>query len=167
MAPARLIAEPLTRAAFEPFGDVIETQGAEHFAINNGTTERYHDLANIDVTGEGARVIANIFCGEPWVPPIEIKMLERHPLGSQAFMPIGPHPYLAVVADSGADGLPGELKAFLCQCDQGVNYARGIWHHPLLSLEARSDFLVIDRGGPGINLEERTLPSPMLLELSQ
>ncbi|PSH70638.1 ureidoglycolate lyase [Phyllobacterium brassicacearum] len=144
---------PLTRAVFAPFGDVIETEGAQLRLINNGTTERYHDLAKVDVTGEGARVLVNIFRGQAFEPPIDIVMLERHPLGSQAFIPLQNRPYLVVVAED-ARGRPGKPAAFLCGGNQGVNYGRDVWHHPLISLEERSDFLVVDRGGEGNNLEE-------------
>ncbi|MEK1886831.1 MAG: ureidoglycolate lyase [Phyllobacterium sp.] len=153
MEIASLGVVPLTRAAFAPYGDVIQAIGAQMRPINGGTTQRFHDLANIDVTGEGARVLVNIFRGQSFAPPIDIKMLERHPLGSQAFMPLQDRPYLAVVAvDEG--GRPGTPVAFLCKGNQGVNYARNAWHHPLISLEAESDFLVVDRGGEGNNLEE-------------
>ncbi|MEK1854257.1 MAG: ureidoglycolate lyase [Phyllobacterium sp.] len=144
---------PLTKAAFAPFGDVIETEGAEMRLINNGTTERYHDLANVDVTGEGARVLVNIFRGKAFAPPVDISMLERHPLGSQAFMPLQNRPFVVVVAgDQG--GRPGQPVAFLCRGNQGVNYGRNVWHHPLISLQQVSDFLVVDRGGEGNNLDE-------------
>ncbi len=148
-----LAVQPLTRAAFAPFGDVIETDGAQMRLINNGTTERYHDLANVDVTGEGARVLVNIFRGQAFAPPIDIVMLERHPLGSQVFIPLQNRPFLVVVAEDAGDQ-PGLPVAFLCQGNQGVNYDRNIWHHPLISLEERSDFLVVDRGGEGNNLQE-------------
>ena len=144
---------PLTRAAFAPYGDVIETAGAQMRLINGGTTQRFHDLAKVDVTGPGARVLVNIFRGQSFAPPIDIKMLERHPFGSQAFMPLQNRRYLAVVAED-EGGRPGSPVAFLCQGNQGVNYARNAWHHPLISLEAESDFVVVDRGGEGNNLEE-------------
>jgi ureidoglycolate lyase len=144
---------PLTKAAFALFGDVIETEGAEMRLINNGTTERYHDLATVDVTGEGARVLVNIFRGKAFAPPIDISMLERHPLGSQAFMPLQDRPFLVVVAEN-EGGRPGQPVAFLSKGSQGVNYSRNVWHHPLISLVQASDFLVVDRGGEGNNLEE-------------
>jgi ureidoglycolate lyase len=153
MRTVSLEARPLTRAAFAPFGDVIETAGADMRLINGGTTERYHDLAHVDITGESARVLVNIFRGKFFAPPIDIKMLERHPLGSQGFFPLSGRRFLVVVAkDEG--GRPGTPSAFLCQGHQGVNYARNIWHHPLISLDQTSDFLVVDRGGEGDNLEE-------------
>lgn len=144
---------PLTKPAFARFGDVIETEGAEMRLINDGTTERYHDLANVDVAGEGARVLVNIFRGNPFVLPIDISMLERHPLGSQAFIPLQNRPFLVVVAEDDG-GKPVMPVAFLCEGNQGVNYARNAWHHPLISLEETSVFLVVDRGGEGNNLEE-------------
>ncbi|MBB3144838.1 ureidoglycolate lyase [Phyllobacterium trifolii] len=144
---------PLTKPAFARFGDVIETEGAELRLINGGTTERYHDLADVDVTGEGARVLINIFRGKSFALPVDISMLERHPLGSQAFIPLQNRPFLVVVAEDDG-GKPGMPAAFLCQGNQGVNYARNAWHHPLISLDETSDFLVVDRGGRGDNLEE-------------
>ena len=80
--------ERLTRAAFAPFGDVIELDGARHFAINGGTTERYHDLASVDVTEHGGRPLINLFRAQPRALPVDITMMERHPLGSQAFIPL-------------------------------------------------------------------------------
>lgn len=145
--------EPLTREAFNAFGDVVQLEGAERRLINMGSTERFHDLAGIDVAAENGRPIVNIFRGQPFAPPIEIAMMERHPLGSQMFYPLSGRPFLAVVApDEG--GKPGEPRAFLCGPEVGVNYARNVWHHPLLSLMDISDFMVVDRAGPGDNLEE-------------
>ena len=149
--------EPLTAAAFAPFGDVIETVGATHYPINEGTTERYHDLAGIDVANEGGQALINIFRGQPRKLPMPLRIVERHPLGSQAFIPLGTAPYLIVVAAAGDPPGPGDLRAFLARPDQGVNYRRGVWHHPLIALESVSDFLVIDRGGPGDNCEEHSL----------
>src|SRR5215469_9326479 len=90
--------EPLTRAAFAPFGDVIELTGARHFPINGGTTERFHDLAAIDVSEAGGRAIVSVFRAQPRAWPVEIAMMERHPLGSQAFVPLGDVDYAVVVA---------------------------------------------------------------------
>lgn len=149
-----LRARPLTREAFRPFGDVIETAGADHYPINNGTTERFHDLANVDVSSADGRPLISIFVGQPFVPPVAIQMMERHPLGSQAFMPLDNRPYLVAVAPNGPNGRPGEPVIFLASGLQGVNYAPNTWHHPLIALQAESRFLVVDRGGEGRNLEE-------------
>lgn len=157
MKTVPLAVRPLTKEAFARFGDVVETTGAELRLINNGTTRRFHDLAGVDVAVEGGRAIVSLFRGQPFAPPIVISMMERHPLGSQMFYPLGPEPYLAVVAPD-ADGRPGEPVAFLCPPGIGVNYARNVWHHPLLSLGRESDFLVVDRDGPGNNLEECDYP---------
>lgn len=160
MTDAILTVHPLTRAAFAPFGEVIETDGADHYPINNGTTERYHDLADVDVAAQNGRSLINIFRGSPVALPVPITMVERHPLGSQAFIPLAPRPFLIVVADTGGSGKPGNLFAFLSVNGQGVNYRRNVWHHPLLALEQPTDFLVIDRGGPGDNLEEHAFQPP-------
>lgn len=149
--------EPLTKAAFAPFGDVIEVEGAERRLINNGTTERFHDLAHVEAAGTDARVLINIFRGQSFTAPVDIVMLERHPFGSQAFVPLNDRPFLVVVAED-ADGIPVKPRAFLARGDQGVNYWRNVWHHPLVALEQTSDFLIVDRAGSENNLEEYFLP---------
>lgn len=152
--PVRLTLEPLTRTAFTPFGDVIETSDAvRHYTINDGNTLRYHDLARIDPGADG-HAIVSIFRGQPRALPFAVTRMERHPRASQAFMPLSGRPYLAVVADPASPPDASDLRAFLCQAHQGVNYAPGVWHHPLLALEDVSDFLVIDRAGPGDNCDE-------------
>ncbi|MCV9961404.1 ureidoglycolate lyase [Pararhizobium sp. BT-229] len=151
--PRILTIEPLTQAAFTPFGTVIEADPASMRLINGGSTERYHALAFPDVTGEGARVIINIFRGQPRTFPYELTMMERHPLGSQSFSPMRGGPWLAIVAPD-EDGKPGIPRVFLATGSQGVNYGRNVWHHPLMAIGAVSDFLVVDRDGPGNNLEE-------------
>ncbi len=139
--------EPLTAEAFKPFGQVIEADPSTAVEINSGYTTRYHALASADV-GEGAAILS-IFRGR--VRPLTVAMLERHPLGSQAFVPLNGRDWLAVVAETPE---PSACRAFLCRGDQGVQYARNVWHHPLLVLNESQDFLVVDRAGDGDNLEE-------------
>lgn len=160
----RLRVDPLTGAAFAPFGEVIATDEANrHFPINGGNTERYHDLARLDPGADG-RLIVSIFRGQPRVLPFAISMMERHPRGSQAFIPLSGKPYLVVVAAAGEAPGADDLRAFLARPDQGVNYARGVWHHPLLALESVCDFLVIDRAGEGPNCDEVAF-APVSLDL--
>jgi len=161
--PRTLTVAPLTREAFAPFGEVIEASDAvQHFTINAGNTERYHDLANIEPGADG-RVIVSIFRGQPRTLPFTVQMMERHPKASQAFIPMSGKPYLVVVAPAGEPPQVEDLKVFLARGDQGVNYATGVWHHPLLALEAVCDFLVVDRSGPGHNCDEVQLDTPGLI----
>ena len=160
--PIILPVEPLTAQAFAPFGDVIEaSEAARNFPINRGFAQRYHDLARIDVASENGHVVVSIFRAAPRSLPLKLELLERHPLGTQAFMPLSQHPYLVVVAMSATASSPdlSALRCFHARFDQGVNYARGTWHHPLLALVDTSNFLVIDRGGsvPDGNCEELML----------
>lgn len=149
----KLPVRPLSKQAFAPYGDVIEVDDAvEHFTINEGSTERYHDLAELEPGTEG-KIIASIFRGQARTLPIKINMMERHPLASQAFVPMGSEPYLIVVARPETTPTAADLEAFYCTSEQGVNYAKGVWHHPLLALNQVSDFLVIDRSGPGNNCD--------------
>lgn len=160
-----LKAQPLTKTGFAPFGDVIETDGAHHFPINQGTTERYHDLANLDTNRIGGNPIVSIFEANPRPAPIPLQVMERHPIGSQAFYPLQPEDWLVVVADSHNPLAPENIKAFRATGHQGVNYAPGTWHHPLLVLKPASRFLVIDRKGPGENLEERAFEDAVVVEV--
>jgi ureidoglycolate lyase len=147
--------EPLTAAAFRAFGDVIDvTSASRHFTINEGYAERYDDLARIDVDREGGRPKLSIFRAVPRQMPFALSVIERHPLGSQAFMPLSSRPYLVVVCEGGDAPELGTLRCFTAQAGQGVNYAWSTWHHPLLALEAPCDFLVLDRAGEGENCDE-------------
>ncbi len=144
---------PLTHHAFEPFGEVIEAQEDRAHLINGGLATRYHDLATVDVLEAGGRPLINIFRGRPWPLPIRVTIMERHPLATQAFMPLTDQPFLVIVAPPGETPRPEDLRAFLTSGRQGVSYRRGVWHHPLLVLGPEADFLVVDRGG-GDNCDE-------------
>lgn len=154
-APNRmpLIARPLTREAFAPFGDVIETDGRDHFTINDGFAERFHDLANVDLAEQNGRTLLSIFRARPRPRPIAITMMERHPLSSQAFIPLSSVPFLVLVAPAGVEPTLENLTLFRTNGRQGVNFARGVWHFPLLVEQENQEFLIVDRGGPEKNCD--------------
>jgi len=151
----------LTAKSFALFGDVIEV-GDNPLSINYGQTERHHDLAAIDTGANVGRTIVNIFRSTPLPAPIKIEIMERHPLSSQAFMPLSDNPYLVVVAPKG-DFDERKVQVFLASEGQGVNYHAGTWHHYSLALDGISDFLVIDRGGDGDNCDEVKLNNPLTI----
>jgi ureidoglycolate lyase len=155
--------EPLTAEAFAPFGEVIEaSERAARIPINHGYTTRFNDLARIDVGDGGGHAIVSLFRARPLDPPL-LKIFERHPLGSQSFTPLQGRPFLVAVAPAG-DFDPAAIRIFRAGPRQGVNYAKGVWHHFLLPLVSESDFLVIDRAGPGDNLDEVELaPADQIL----
>jgi ureidoglycolate lyase len=159
----RLKIQPLTADAFAPFGDVIAPREEAKVYINNGTTERFHALASAEVAGTGARVIINIFRGQPRQFPYSVTMMERHPYGSQSFSPLNGQSFLVVVAED-KDGEPGEPQVFLAKGGQGVNYHRNVWHHPLMTLNVVADFLVVDRTGEELNLQEVDYPEAYMIE---
>jgi ureidoglycolate lyase len=165
--PLHIVAEALTPEAFAPFGDVIAARDdVRRFAINGGNTMRFHDLAQID-PGPDGRTIVSIFRGQPRALPFPVQMMERHPLGSQAFVPMSGRPYLVVVAPAGDPPGVEDLRVFLARGDQGVNYARGVWHHPLLALDGVCDFLVIDRAGNGHNCDEVMLTETVVIDMNR
>lgn len=162
----KITPQPLTSNAFYAFGDVIEANSDAHnFAINDGFTQRYHDLANVDVSDNQGNAIISIFRSTPLIQPIAIKMMERHPHGSQAFIPMGQNPYLIVVAPSGELDI-NKIKVFIANSNQGVNYHKGTWHHFCLALGSESDFLVIDRGGEGDNCDVFELGGSLVIAQS-
>jgi ureidoglycolate lyase len=148
----KLTPEPLTAEAFRPFGDVVEIEGAKHYSINQGYAERFNDLAGVDVAVEGGSTNVSIVIANPRPQPIALKLMERHPLGSQIFHPLQDRPWLVVVCGDPRDAT--SFRAFSATGLQGINYARNTWHHPLLVFDTASRFMVVDRKGPGDNLEE-------------
>jgi ureidoglycolate lyase len=158
---ATLTPQPLTKTAFARYGDVVETDGAMPIEINQGFARRFNALAGIDVTSGGAAVNVSLFDAKPRALPIAIKLMERHPLGSQLFMPLQDRPWLVLVCDDPRD--PASYHAFSATGRQGVNYTRNAWHHPLLVLE-ESRFMVVDRVSDD-NLEEVWLDQPLVLTI--
>jgi ureidoglycolate lyase len=159
----KLKVEKLTKAAFAPFGEVVEGEGAREIAINQGYAVRRNGLATIDVAHHGGETNISLFVAQPRPAPIAIEVMERHPDGSQLFYPLQDRDWLVVVCDDPHQ--PASYRAFLASGRQGVNYARNTWHHPLLVCDADSRFIVADRAGPGANLEEVFLDTLQPLEL--
>ncbi|KZM50300.1 ureidoglycolate lyase [Labrenzia sp. OB1] len=155
----RIVTEPLTRDAFAPFGDVIDTSGAPTKIINQGKCGRYHDLAALDMTGKNARAGISLFLSEKRSLPYLLELVERHPLGSQAFLPMTQAAFLVIVCpdDNGKPGLP---RAFITQPGQGINFFRNTWHGVLTPLSDPGLFSVVDRIGDGDNLEEFRFEDP-------
>ncbi|ENX41901.1 ureidoglycolate lyase [Acinetobacter sp. NIPH 2100] len=154
---------PLTKESFVPFGDVIEKNRDDMISINQGLTERYHALSLAQVSGEnvavGMSIFHNLFATQI---PFQIEMLERHPYGSQSFIPLQQQKFLIVVALPLDQRQPDEqqIYAFISNGQQGITYHQGVWHHPLITLEADSDFLVVDRIGSGSNCDIHHLSQP-------
>lgn len=143
--------QPLSAVAFAAFGDVLEARGTPDKVINQGLCGRHHDLAGLDFSDGQAGI--SVFNAQARTLPVTLEMMERHPDGSQAFLPMHQTPYLVVVAPD-EDGTPGTPLAFLAEAGQGVNYHRNIWHGVLCPLHDPGLFAVVDRIGPGANLEE-------------
>ncbi|MEY1557608.1 ureidoglycolate lyase [Yoonia sp. R2331] len=156
----KITAHPLTATEFAPFGDVLECSGGPDKIINAGLCGRYNDRALLDF-GTG-RAGISLFDATPRNLPYTCDLLERHPEGSQAFIPMHQNPFLVIVAPDAA-GLPGTPQAFVTAPGQGINLHRNIWHGVLTPLAAPGLFAVIDRIGTGTNLEEFKLPTPFMV----
>lgn len=153
----RIRPEPLTAAAFARFGDVLAASGDPDRLINSGLCRRFHDRARLDF-GSG-RAGISIFDALPRALPYDFTLLERHPDGSQAFVPMTAAGFLVIVAPD-RDGRPGRPRAFLAAPGQGINLLRGTWHGVLTPLHAPGLFAVIDRIGDGDNLQEYRYDTP-------
>jgi len=157
--------EPLTADAFAPFGDVLEAAGEPDKLINQGLCGRYHDLAALDFSGADARAGVSLFLSEKRTLPYTLDMVERHPLGSQAFLPMTQEPFL-VIACPDENGRPGRPRAFITRPGQGINFSRNTWHGVLTPLSDPGLFCVVDRIGGGENLEEHWFDTPFRIESS-
>jgi ureidoglycolate lyase len=153
----------LTAEAFRQYGDVIDASGTPSYLANGGAAQVHRDLAAVDLAADGGRVCVSVVRTAPTALPLRITVMERHPLGSQAFVPLGGAELLVLVAPEG-DLDPSAIVAFQCSPSQGVNYRPGIWHHPLIALHRTSDFVVIDRQGEGENLELVTITEPLVID---
>jgi len=149
--------EPLTATAFAPFGDVLDATG-DFRLINAGLCQRYHDRAKLDFGPDG-RAGISIFKAEPRALPYSFDLIERHPDGAQAFLPMSEHPFLVIVSASPA----ATPRAFLTNGAQGINLHRGTWHGVLTPLHAPGLFAVVDRIGPTPNIEEHRYPQPWIV----
>lgn len=153
--------QPLTAKAFAPYGDVLDTAGAPDKIINQGMCERYHDRATLDFSDGNAGI--SIFKGEARRLPLKLDMVERHPEGSQAFIPMSADPFLVVVATD-INGTPTDPLAFVTSPGQAINFHRGTWHGVLTPLAAPGLFTVIDRIGSGDNLQEHWFKTPYTIQ---
>ncbi len=159
----RLAVRRLTAEAFRPYGEVIDASGNPSFLANGGAAQVHRDLAAIDFGANGGRICLSVMRTAPAALPLRIAVMERHPLGSQAFVPLDGAEFLVVVAPAG-DIDPSTIVAFQGSRSQGVNYRRGVWHHPLIALHRSSDFVVIDREGEGENLILDTIAEPLVID---
>ena len=156
-----ITAQPLTPQIFAPFGDVLDFDGSPDKMINAGLCGRFHDRARLDFGVDG-RAGISLFQAEPRSLPYACDLLERHPDGSQAFIPMTAHPFLVIAAPD-ENGKPGTPQAFLTAPHQGINLLRGTWHGVLTPLFAPGLFTVVDRIGPTDNLEEVSLDPPIVV----
>ena len=153
----------LTRERFAPYGDVIEGALDSPNIMNEARFQRFDDLCDVDL-GDGDVSISIARCRAPTVLPLRIDMVERHPLGSQAFVPLKPCRMVVVVAPPGESVDADELRAFVTNGRQGINYHRGTWHMPLIAFDVGQDFLIVDRGGKQANCDTHSLDRIVMLE---
>ncbi len=159
-----LTVAPLTSEVFAPYGDVIVLRDAPDVLINQGLCGRHHDLAQMDFGGGRAGI--SLFDAKARQFPLAIDMVERHPLGSQAFIPMSGVPFLVVVADDNG-GVPVNLKAFVTGPGQAINLFRNTWHGVLCPIEAPGLYAIIDRIGEGNNLEEHWFNEAYVVETAE
>lgn len=150
----------LTRAAFAPYGELIDAAGVEPQVVNAGTALRFAPLAGVQLVGgsPSAAAVIGIYRAQPRALPLPLRELERHPLASQAFVPLAPGRYLVVVAGSAPEPVAADVRVFVASGQQGVNLRAGVWHHALLALDRESEFLVVERASAEGNLDTWATP---------
>jgi len=161
MKKPSLIINALNEKLFTPFGDILTTQAEPTVMINQGNCARYSDLASLDFSDGQAGI--SVFHAKPYASPLTLSMMERHPEGSQAFLPLSEDPFVVVVA-ADKNGEPDKPNVFITNGQQGVNYHRNVWHGVLTPIRGNGLFAVVDRIGPGKNLQEHWFDTPFLIE---
>ncbi len=157
-----ITALPITPERFAPYGDVIHASAKSKAAMNDARFERFSRLANIDAEG-GHPSISIARCKMPTSLPYRFDLVERHPLGSQAFIPLSHFKFFVVVAPAAESVEPEDLRAFVTNGTQGVNYHKGVWHMPMIALEGGQEFLIVDCGTDGENCDEHYFSEPVTL----
>lgn len=158
-----LIPELLSATNFRPYGDVIETANSDSISINSGNCFRYSDLVSLDIDSSGKTGIS-LFDAKPYASPVKLRYVERHPLGSQAFIPMSSDQFIVVVADD-KNGSAQRPKVFITDGTQGVNYKRNVWHGVLTPIIKQALFTVVDYIGTENNLEEFMFDEPYTIEI--
>ncbi len=164
MKPDRLKLKPLTQETFAAFGDVIQTRGHRPEEINYGQTRSYSGLAQVDAGDREGTAMVHIYRSRPISLPFRVEVMEYHPLGSQAFIPLHHLPFIVLVAPPSHTLHSKSIQAYITDGKQGINLYKRVWHHYQLSLDEICDYLVIDRGGPGENTVEQRLEKPLIIE---
>lgn len=155
--------QPLTSERFAPYGDVIESTINRTAAMNATRFDRVDDLCAIEMSDSGRVAVSIARCRIATSLPHRIDMVERHPLGSQAFVPLTPCRMIVVVAPPEESVEASDLRAFVSNGRQGINYHRGTWHMPLIAFDAGQEFLIIDRATDAPNCYEHSLDEPVML----
>jgi len=154
--------EPLTAAAFAAYGDVVESSQQKIEAMNAESFERFDDLCAVEAS-DGRVAISIARCRTVTTLPHRFDMIERHPHGSQSFVPLTPCRMMVVVAPAGEPAAAADLRAFVSNGRQGINYHRGTWHMPLIAFDAGQEFLIIDRVGDSPNCDLHHLDQTVTL----
>jgi len=154
--------KPITKENFSNFGDLITTKDIEPITINDGYAKRFDNIAKLDTSKENGKATISIFSALKRTFPMKVNMMESHPLGSQAFIPMKETTFLCFVAPSGEKPDLNKIESFIIPPGLGINYKPGTWHFPLISTEDMN-FLVVDRKGAGDNLKIQKLDSEDLI----
>jgi ureidoglycolate lyase len=162
MKAQRLKLEPLTAEAFSPYGDVIQRKGVIPEIINTGRTQKNADLARNDTNGGGTSI--HLYRSQAAILPFLIERMERHPLGSQSFVPLHRGPFPVIVAPPGDNPDIQAIRGFISNGEQGVSFHKGVWHHSQISLDGVCDYLVIDRKGPEANCQDWVLERRLFID---
>ncbi len=163
-----VVAAALSAVGFAPYGDVVSAGLRAGASANQGTAVRFDRAAALQNLRPGASPNLAVFRAAPQSLPFVAKLLEQHPCSTQSFLPMVCGRFLVCVAPTAPDGGPDEarLQAFLCGPGQGITYAAGVWHHPIIALDAPAEFAMLAwEDGGALDCVERPLASPAAIVL--
>ncbi len=162
-----LTPKPLTAEAFSPYGEVVSTDSAKkEFSMNYGLATRYFDLAEIDVEEKGGKTCISLVQSNALEFPFTVEKMEYHPFGSQLFYPLCEQPFLILVSTPAETLDTNKLELYISNGKQGVNYHKNVWHHYLMPLNNKSEFIVVDRNGNDDNCVETQIKEQIQIHLS-
>ena len=156
-----LVAAPIDARTFENFGDLIDISGRAPEPINDGTTQRFPDLARLDLGMRGG--VLGLYVAQARALPLAIRKLERHREASQVFIPLGMHRFIVVVAPGLDSPDWANIRAFITLPGQGIALKRSVWHHGLIALGDGDRFAVLEGANYRDDTAEVAAPSEITL----
>lgn len=130
----RLVAGPVDEAGFARYGTLVP------LPVSTGRLPLDGLFQCDDPDGTLRASMTRL---DPTPLPTLLPRMERHPHAVQLFVPVAVRRYLAVTALGEHAPEMDTLSAFVVPGDVGIAYGIGIWHVPMMVLDAPGTFMVL------------------------